>query len=373
MTDVHGFDQFQRPRGDGHSLPVAVVTAIDPVLRDALVASLLLDGQGVVELRYEVDAASAALRRLVLRADGVIEDEVIHLEHPCVSCAMREDAVPTLARLAGDPRCAGVLLAPPLSADPTVVVGTLQPHQDRWHLAGAAAVLSSDSALDDLLGDATLAERGVQWADGDQRSVGEALAAQIEYSDLLVVDGDPRSEGAELLEHLRAPDQILAAGPHEVGLDQVLGGHLDHLVGLRRRDMRYVEPYGGLTAHGTWTLDLTSRRPFHPQRLLENIEDLGSGKLRSRGRFWVPDRPDSICQWDGAGGQVSVGAVWKAGLELPTTRLVVTGVDPADRERVRGAFGRSLLTADEWSDGLAPWLGAEDHLAPWLGARDATV
>ncbi|MGO2585422.1 MAG: hypothetical protein ACTH9F_08790, partial [Brachybacterium tyrofermentans] len=167
MTDVHGFDQFQRPRGDGHSLPVAVVTAIDPVLRDALVASLLLDGQGVVELRYEVDAASAALRRLILRADGVIEDEVIHLEHPCVSCAMREDAVPTLARLAGDPRCAGVLLAPPLSADPTVVVGTLQPHQDRWHLAGAAAVLSSGSALDDLLGDATLAERGVQWADGD--------------------------------------------------------------------------------------------------------------------------------------------------------------------------------------------------------------
>lgn len=373
MTDVHGFDQFQRARGGGHSLPVSVVTAIDPVLRDSLVASLLLDGRGVVELRYEVAAESAALRRLILRADGVIEDETVHLEHPCVPCAMREDAVPTLARLAGDPRFTGVLLAPPLSADPSVVAGALRPHRDRWHLASAAAVLSSGSALADLLGDATRAERGVQWADGDQRSVGEALAAQVEYSDLLVVDGDPRSAGAELLEHLRAPDQILAAGPHEVGIEQILGGHLDHLAGLRRRDMRYVEPYGGPTVHGTWTLDLTSQRPFHPQRLLENIEDLGSGRLRSRGRFWVPDRPDSICQWDGAGGQVSIGAVWKAGLELPTTRLVVTGVEPGDTERVRAAFGRSLLTEQEWRAGLAPWLGAEDHLAPWLGARDATV
>lgn len=162
-------------------------------------------------------------------------------------------------------------------------------------------------------------------------------------------------------------------GTYALPAAEVLSGTLDHMLGLRRRDVRYVEPYGGAVAHGTWTLDLSSERPFHPDRLLENIEELGSGRLRGRGRFWVPDRPDSICQWDGAGGQVSIGAVWRTDRELPTTRLVVIGIDPADRPRVHDAFGRSLLTAREWEAGLAPWLGTEDLLAPWLGARGATV
>ena len=359
--------------GLGHSRPVAVVTALDEVLRDSLVASLLLDAPGLVSLRYEVAEDSSALRRIVVAADGVLEDALVDLAHPCVSCAMREDAVPALARLADRPEVRGILLAPPLSADPSIVVGTLRAHEGAWHLASALAAASAARAAEDLLGDDTLAERDLRWADGDARSVGEALAAQLEYSDLLVLEGGEDCAGAELVEHLRAPEQRVVRDPFALSAREVLGGRHDHAAGLRRRDARCVEPYGGPTAHGTWTLDLHSVRPLHPQRLLENIEELGGGRLRGRGRFWVPDRPESICQWDGAGGQVSIGAVWRTGRELPTTHLVVTGQDPADLPRVRDAFARCLLTEAEWAEGLAPWLGAEDPLAPWLGDRDARV
>ena len=359
--------------GLGHSRPVAVVTALDEVLRDSLVASLLLDAPGLVSLRYEVAEDSSALRRIVVAADGVLEDALVDLAHPCVSCAMREDAVPALARLADRPEVRGILLAPPLSADPSIVVGTLRAHEGSWHLASALAAASAARAAEDLLGDDTLAERDLRWADGDARSVGEALAAQLEYSDLLVLEGGEDCAGAELVEHLRAPEQRVVRDPFALSAREVLGGRHDHAAGLRRRDARCVEPYGGPTAHGTWTLDLHSVRPLHPQRLLENIEALGGGRLRGRGRFWVPDRPESICQWDGAGGQVSIGAVWRTGRELPTTHLVVTGQDPADLPRVRDAFARCLLTEAEWAEGLAPWLGAEDPLAPWLGDRDARV
>ncbi|WP_241237348.1 GTP-binding protein [Brachybacterium saurashtrense] len=371
MTDIPASDRPSSP--ERPALPVAVLTALEPVLRDALVASLLLDADGVIALRYEVDEHSASLRRIVVAADGVIEDELVELAHPCASCAMREDAVPALARLAERPGVTGILLAPPISADPSVVAGTLRPHQDAWHLAPTVAVASAETAVHDLLGDDTLAERGLQWASGDERSVGEALAAQLEYSDTLVLVGEPEGAGAELIEHLRAPEQRRVDDLYALGAAEVLEGRLDHLLALRRRDARHVEPYGGPTAHGTWTLDLCCERPFHPGRLLENIERLGGGRLRARGRFWVPDRPDSICQWDGAGGQVSIGAVWRAGRDLPTTRLVVTGVEPQDLPRVRDAFGASLLTPQEWSRGLTPWLGTEDALAPWLGARDAAV
>lgn len=373
MADTSRSVHFQPPGEVGYSLPVAVLSGIEPVLRESLLASLLLDAEGVIALRYEVDEQASALRRLIVAADGVIEDELVHLDHPCASCAMREDAVPTLARLSTTGGVTAVLLAPPLSAEPSIVAGTLRPHRDRWHLSAAATAVDLRSAREDLLGEDTLAERGLQWAAGDARSVGEALAAQFEYADVLVVEGDQDGPGGELLEHLRAPEQRLVHDTFALTAPELLGGRLDHMLGLRRRDVRYVEPHGGPVAHGTWTLDLCSERPFHPDRLLENIEELGAGRLRGRGRFWVPDRPDSICQWDGAGGQVSIGAVWRAGRELPTTRLVVTGIEVSDRARVREAFGRSLLTVREWEAGLTPWLGTEDLLAPWLGARSAAA
>lgn len=358
-------------------LPVSVLTAINPVLRELLVGGLLLDVTGAVELRYTTDREDGALRRQVVALDGVREDVEVELGHPCVSCAMREDALPTLDRLAAATGITAVLLTPPLTAEPEVVAGTLLPGQGTWHLASAVAVLGAERAREDLLGDATLAERGLGWGGGDQRAVGEALAAQLEYADVIVLDGAHETgheaeAGRELVEHLRSAEQLLLPSVHEVAPSVVLGGRLDHPEAAARRDVRAVRAHGGPTVHGTWTLELRSERPFHPGRFLDNIEDLGSGRLRSRGRFWVPDRPSTVCQWDGAGGQVSVGAVADTGAELPDTHLVVTGVAPEDAPRVREAFARSLLTPQEWEEGLAVWLGADDPLAPWLGRREVT-
>jgi G3E family GTPase len=86
----------------------------------------------------------------------------------------------------------------------------------------------------------------------------------------------------------------------------------------------------------SWTLELHTPRPLHPERLLERIEELGAGRLRARGVFWVPNRPDSACLWDGAGGQLAVG-------DLGPWHAV--------------------------ADGGAAWLARPDVLAPWLGAR----
>lgn len=349
-------------------VPLAVVCSLDAVLRDSVATGLLLDAPGLAVLRYDLDAAGG-LRRLVLGGGVVQEDVPVVLEHECIACTMREDALPVLEALARDPRWGAIALLLPLAADPTVVMRTLVPRLERVRAGLVAAVVDADSAVLDLLGDATLAERGLCWGEGDERSVGEALAAQIEYADVVALVGDPAGPGAELVEHLRAHDQLLIGDAHDVTLALLTDGAHDLEVAGRRVDPHAVEPWGGPAEHGTWTLDLASDRPFHPDRFLDGIEQLGAGRLRGRGRFWFPTRPGTICQWDGAGGQVSIGAYGPAGADDPTTHLVVTGVDPADARRVRQAFEDCLLTAQEWQAGLAPWLGRDDGLAPWLGER----
>lgn len=104
---------------------LSVLATIDPVLRDSTVFGLVVGAPRVVALRHDIRAAEDALRRVVVDATGVIEDEVVPLEHACLSCAVREDAVPTLRRLADDGRWDHVVLALPVAAESLPVVRAL--------------------------------------------------------------------------------------------------------------------------------------------------------------------------------------------------------------------------------------------------------
>lgn len=377
-----------RPDSSGStSIPLALVVGIDAILRDAVVADFLLDDPTRAALRYDI-TADGSLHRVVISAAGIHGSTPVELEHACLSCAMREDVVPVLRALAADARWSGLVLALPVASDPSTVAPALQVADPALHITSVTAVLDSSTAYDDLLGDDLLADRLLRWGVEDERAVGEALAAQIAYADVLIDAADgPASAGTELVEHLRAGEQMPVRGIHQVDTGRLLTDIFDPVSARRRIDPCTVQPWGGGQEFGTWTLDLVSERPLHPERFLQYVEQLGTGRLRSRGRLWFPTRPDSICQWDGAGGQVSIGTIAhthrcaedqqadvRACLSadgLPTTRLVVTGVDPEDQARVERAFAACLLTEEEWARGLAPWLGRADRLSPWLGERTA--
>lgn len=360
-------------------IPLSVLSTIDPVLRETAIFGLLVDSPRTVVLRHDILAASGLLRRVVLDRTGVLEDVLIELEHACLSCAVREDALPALRDLATDGRWDDIVLALPVGAESLPVTlalsAAMQPGRvcERLRLAAVCALVDLDAAEDDLLGIDSLAERDLALAEDDERAVAEVLAAQLGHADVVVAYGGavartepgPRARlGSELVDHLRAPDSQRLDGIHELGAERLVDVHHDPCAGERRCDPRHV--HVRRSAGQVWTIELTSTRPFHPERLLERIEELGTGPVRSRGVFWLPNRPDSVCQWDGAGGQLYIGelGVWE---DAAFTRLVFTGVDPHERERIRRVFDEVLAREDEVADGGLAWLGREDVLAPWLG------
>jgi G3E family GTPase len=360
--------------------PLLVLATVDPLLRDAVALGVVVDRPRTVVLRHDIvdGPDGGGIRRVVADAGGVVEDVLVPLEHACLSCAVREDAVPTLERLARDPRWDAVLLALPVSAESLPVTRALGQGSRRGgprglRLAGVLAALDLATFADDLLGYDLLAERGLALTEDDGRSVGEALAAQVGHADVVLVAGDPVEHpvASDLLDHVRAADGRRVDGVYGADVDALLRGTHDVVVGDRRLDPSYAAPVPGApTAHGVWTLDLRADRPMHPDRLVADVARLGQGEYRSRGHFWVPTRPDSVCGWDGAGGQLSVGAVGSWGRRTPVTRLVVTGIEDV-RADLLAAFEDLLLTPAEHARGLGPWLGAPDVLAPWLGDRAA--
>lgn len=359
-------------------VPVLVVASIDLIARQSFTSGLLLDLPDAVVLTHDLDAAPSggAVRRLVIDRDGVCYDERHPLDHACLSCAVREDLVPTLHQLVEDGRWRQVVVALPVGADLAEVVTVLQREIDRGgcgraQLAGAVSLVDPATLIGDLFGDDLLAERGLALGAADRRSVGEVLARQIEAADPVATSSPAVGTPATLLQHLTMSLEPPTSWNHLDG-NELMRHRLDPTAFRARSDPLSIRPDRARTDADVWTLDLTSTRAFHPDRLHERIEDLGRGAFRARGHFWLPTRPDSLCVWDGAGGQLSIGrsGSWQA--RRPFTRLIVTGIDPADRARVADAFAEVLLTASETAV-AANWVGHSDGFEPWLDEHSAAA
>lgn len=359
-------------------LPLVLLATIDPVMRDSMVFGLLTDSPSTVLVRHDiVDAGDDGyIRRVVMDGTGVIEDVRVPLEHACLSCAVREDALPVLRSLAGGGRWDSLALALPVSAESLPVSRALGMATRRGaelaglRLASVIGAVDLERFVADVLGDDLLAERDLALTEDDRRSVGEALAAQVGHVDVLVTSGDcgRHPVASDLVDHLRPHDGVRVDGLHDLDIAALLARTHDVDAGQRRLDPVHARAAAGHTGNGVWTLELTSERAFHPERLVEHVSRLGLPDVRGRGVFWVANRPDSACGWDGAGGQLSIGELGAWGRRTPFTRLVLTGVGP-HREDLRAAFDEILLTEAEVADGLLQWLGRPDVLEPWLGER----
>lgn len=355
--------------------PVVLLTGVDPDAVATVAVGLLWDLPRAVAVHHRIDVERSVLQRTVSDATGVVDEVEVPLDHACVTCAVREDVLPTLHRVATDGRWETVVAQLPVGAAAEQVCTVV--HRDvglasALRVASVVAALEGTSVVHDLLGDDLLRERGLGTSDGDARGVGEVGAALVERADVVVLTEGADPVAVDLVRELARPDAVVVEDSQHLLAENLVGDlhdedHSQAWVHPQRR-----EPLLHRTASHAWSLDLRSDRPFHPGRLLRDIARLGSGQHRSRGCFWLPTRPDVSVVWDGAGGQLGIGTGAAWGAAGPMTRIVVTGigrVDPALRE----AFDELLLDPEEpfaattWEDGFEAWLGPV--LAPTLRDR----
>ncbi|MCT7356697.1 cobalamin biosynthesis protein CobW, partial [Streptomyces sp. 15-116A] len=191
------------PEAHSAALPVALVAGLHADARGAAVARLLADVPGSVVLHHDLASAPAGtVVRTVRDAGGVLSTGEAPLVNDCACCALREDLVPELERLAdaGDIPLAIVELWD--SVEPKAMAEVIA--------AGGLTVTGVITAVDPALllpylanGD-DLAERGLAAAATDQRTVADTFARQLEYAPVLAVADSPEAddEDRELLRQL---------------------------------------------------------------------------------------------------------------------------------------------------------------------------
>jgi G3E family GTPase len=352
------------------TVPVVVLTGVDADAMASATIALQWDLPNAVVVHHWIDVESGMLVRTVSDVTGVLERVEADLEHACVSCAVREDVVPTLERLARG-RWDAIVAHLPVGADAVQVCRVVaQDGQLRGvRVAGVLCAVDGARLVDDLLGDELLRERGVQTAEDDDRGVAEVGAAQVEYADAVHILGAEESIGdreVALVRALARPGALVLADGETLEPARLLAGIHDHAAAEAWAARVGSGPLHSVDSDHVWRLDLRADRPFHPDRLYQDIEAIGGGPRRSRGCFWLPTRPTVACVWDGAGGQLSIGVAEPWARRRPYTRILVTGMDDG-RDAVAAAFRHCLLTDAELSRRGRFWESAGDGFEAWLG------
>ncbi|MCV2460228.1 GTP-binding protein [Streptomyces sp. ICN988] len=383
--------------GPRHDLPVVIVGGLHADARRAAVARLLADVPGSVVLHHDLATATAGtVVRTVRDATGILDAGEAPLVNDCACCALREDLVPELVRLAeadGTPLAVVELWD---SVEPKAMAEVVT--------AGGFTVTGVITAVDPALvlpylgnGD-DLAEGGLAAAATDQRTVADTFARQLEYASVLALaeslPGSPEAddEDRELLTQLHptarrvpighgdpagAPAPSVSA-PSELARAALAGFDVEAAAAAQHPACALLPAEAD--AHGVATLVWHRRRPFHPERLYAALEDLTCAAARSRGRFWLAGKGDTLLHWDAAGGALCVESAgpWLAALPdaawelVPPVRRAAAALDwhpehgdrcqhlvftspGLDRDGLERLLESCLLTDAEYAAGQAAW------------------
>jgi len=313
------------------TLRVAVVCGLHANARERAVDALLAAVPGSVAVYHDLGRiGEGTVHRLTRDRGGPVEDVRVHLDHPCVSCTLREDLVPALLRIAERGEHTLCVVETWEGVDPRQVCEAVEARPE-LRLSAVAAAVDAERLLPDLSGHDDLLDRGLD-APGDERAVAEVLAHQIEYPTALVLHGARhREEARALLEQLNPAAVVVASGG---ALADLAHGRFDTGTAAQRLNpawAQYADRVDGRVSTVTWT----RKRPLHPARLHEALEGIVASGLRGRGRIWLAGRSDTLLVWNAYNDALLLesagpwlGSLPEAAVEMvPETRRVSALLD----------------------------------------------
>ncbi|MEU5699106.1 GTP-binding protein [Streptomyces aurantiacus] len=407
-------------------LSVAVVGGLHADARRQAVERLLADVPGAVALHHDLATAVAGtVVRTVRDRTGIVSAGEAPLVNDCACCALREDLVPELERLAADGVTRLAIVELWDSVEPKAmaeVVASAGPDAG-LRLTGVITAVDPALVLPYLGNGDDLADAGLAAAASDRRTIADTFARQLEYAPVLALaySEEADEEDNALLAQLHptarrvpipAPTEAAAEPAATEAADQSAPETAPETVPETVPDIAPEAAPGAVPSAlalaafagfdveaaaaaqhpacarlpaeadecGVSTLVWHRRRPFHPERLYAALEGLTCAAARSRGRFWLADRPDTLLHWDAAGGALCVESAgpWMASLPdaawdlVPPVRRAAAALDwhpehgdccqhlvftspGLDRDGLELLLESCLLTDTEYAAGRTAW------------------
>lgn len=385
------------------AMRVVVVAGLHRAARLRTVDTLLQSTSRAVAVHHDLSDIDAGKVHRVLRDRwGTLEQGPVNLVHTCASCTLREDLLPFLVNLAREGEQALCVVEAWDGVEPQAIAevfGCLvddRPVDDLVSLASVITAVDADLLVADLSSREDMHDRGLDIAEDDDRTVAGVLSRQIEYPTVLTLSAarcgsEAWEETRALLEHLNPAAAIMSCEDERVSA--LTRGHFDIGAATVRLDPACAQDLPIRQIGRVSTVTWRRTRPMDPHRLHAVLDEVAVIGSRSRGRFWLASRPDTMLVWDAGGGALAIGQAgpWLAALPeaawdmVPDARrasaridwhptvgdrcqsLSFTGID-LDVDRIVGLLDACLLTDEESRSATQQWTA---HPDPFAGLLDA--
>ncbi len=410
---------LRRPAQNGEAatwrLPVTVLSGFLGAGKTTVLQHVLDNRDGLRVAVIVNDMSSVNIDAAIVKDGGAAlhrtEEKLVEMENGCICCTLREDLLREVADLAKAGRFDYLLIESTGISEPMPVAETFTfTDEDGNGLSEVAVLDTMATVVDagafplDLGRGEELCERGIGLDETDDRTVDDLLVEQVEFADVLIINKADRVSAEELgalqallkklnpdadqivTEHGRVdPAAILATGSFDFDRAASMPGWMAE---VRGKESSEADEFG------ITSFVYRARRPFHPQRFHEFIQDDWPGVLRSKGFVWLATRNDFVGMWHQAGGScaLSGAGTWWATVgreEWPDDPAVVADIEAnsvepfGDRRQEVVVIGRNIDEADlrrrfdlcllddaELALGVEGWQAFPDDLMPWVADED---
>ncbi len=336
------------------------------------------------------------------------DEKLVELQNGCICCTLREDLMIEVERLVQAGNIDYILIESTGISEPIPVAQTFTYVDDSLginlseycRLDTMVTVVDANRFWHDFASGESLLDRKQAMDELDTREVVDLLIDQIEFANVIIlnkvdlVDNESVKELISVLQRLNPDAKIIESVHGKVECNEILNTHLfdfeEASQGAGWMKELNEEHTPETEEYGISSFVYRRRKPFHPERWTNWLEDWPVDIVRAKGFFWLATRNDMTGLLSQAGPSIILQGAgewlaaypekeremilkedpellerWDAKFGDRMTELVFIGVE-MKREEIESSLDACLLTEEEMQ---MEWNKLKDPLPPFTASE----